>query len=105
TSIILSIVGSGTVKNIPKSNFSHWWDIIKDGLKLNLDLGIFFTVPEPTIDNIIDVVSDVFGVSRDIIEALIWEMNNEEIQQMLNTAYQSVDQTCKDNYMNPAIVR
>ncbi|MFM6278933.1 MAG: hypothetical protein ACKN9K_11365, partial [Dolichospermum sp.] len=37
------------------ANFSHWWDIIKDGLKLNLDLGIFFTVPEPTIDNIIDV--------------------------------------------------
>ncbi|MBD2142145.1 hypothetical protein H6F39_12465 [Anabaena sp. FACHB-1250] len=86
-------------------NFHDWWDIIKDGLKLNLDLGILFTVPEPKIDDLADVVSNVFGIERDIIEALIRDMNDEEIQQILNTAYQSLDQTCKDNYMDPAIVR
>jgi hypothetical protein len=86
-------------------DFGKWWSVIKNGLKLNLDLGILFVVQSPKTDDLIGAISNVFAVDTDRVEACIKNMSNEEIEQMLTTCYKSVDQTCINNLMNPTVIR
>ncbi|MEH2151643.1 hypothetical protein [Nostoc sp.] len=86
------------------TNFGDWWSIIKDGLKLIKDLGVVFFPPVKSGD-VIDVISDVFAIEKDIITALIDDMSEEELNEMLETAHDSIDNTCKNSGMNPTIIR
>ena len=85
--------------------FDKWWPVIKNGLKLIGDLGIFFVVQSPKTDDVIEAISNVFAVDGDVVEACIKKMSNDEIAQMLRTCYKSVDQTCINNLMNPTVIR
>ncbi|MFM6090962.1 MAG: hypothetical protein ACKPFD_10220 [Dolichospermum sp.] len=86
-------------------DFNRWWPVIKNGLKLIGDLGIFFVVESPKSDDLIETISHVFGVDEDVVEACLKKMSKEEIEKILHSCHKSVDKTCIDNLMNPTVIR
>ncbi|MFO5438342.1 MAG: hypothetical protein ACLBM4_06625, partial [Dolichospermum sp.] len=47
--------------------FDKWWPVIKNGLKLIGDLGIFLVVQSPKTDDVIEAITNVFAVDGDVV--------------------------------------
>jgi hypothetical protein len=87
------------------THFGDFWQLIKDGLILIKDVGLTIFKKPTTREDIVDVVSDVFAVASDIVSLCIDEMTDEEIEEMLQKAYDSVEHVCQVNGMDYEIVQ
>lgn len=46
-----------------------------------------------------------FAMEKDVIEACIDDMSDEELEAMLETAHESIDHACQQAGMDPAVIR
>lgn len=73
-------------------NFGEWWPLIMDGLKLIADLGLFIIEPNP--ESLIEVCADVWAVSEDVVQVCVDDLSDEELQELLAKADQSLGHSC-----------
>lgn len=72
--------------------FSDWWQLIVDGMTLIADLGLF--IIEPTPENFIEICADVWAVGKDTVQACVDDLTEEELQELLAKADQSLEHSC-----------
>ncbi len=101
-------LNSGEAVYVPSAWVTHFgdlWQLIKDGLILIKDLGLTIFKKPTTREDIYTIVGDVFAVSKDVVATCVDDMSDEEIEEMLNKAYDSVDSVCRNNDMDPDNIR
>lgn len=69
-------------------NFDDWWTIIKDGLQLLVDMGLFIYEPNP--EGLISVIMDTFALEEDVVSAYVNDLSQEELEELLSKADQSI---------------
>jgi len=87
-------------------NFGDWWPLIKDGLKLIKDIGVYF-VPPKKPSEMRQILADIFALEVDIIKEVIEEdgMTDDDFNELMESAQKSFEQTCTNNNMKPERVK
>lgn len=84
--------------------FDDWMGLIKDGLKLVADIGIFIASEGTDAEALFSALGDIFAITKDSVKAA-YDKSDADIDTLMKNAQSGFESTCKSIDVKPDDIR